>query len=48
MVVQDAAEMILSSVVSVLVVYVVNDGVKIVACGSGDNDLLSACVDVSL
>ena len=31
-----------------VVVYVVNDGGQIVACGSRDNDLLSASVDVSL
>ena len=28
-------------------VYVVNDGLQVVACGSRDNNLLSACVDVS-
>jgi hypothetical protein len=28
-------------------VYVVNDGLQIVAGGSGDNNLLSACFDVS-
>ena len=27
-------------------VYVVNDGLKIIACGSGDNDFLSSCIDV--
>ena len=31
-----------------LLVYAVNDGLKIVSSGSGDNDLLCACVDVSL
>ena len=48
MVVQDAAEMILSSAVQGLLVNAVNDGLEVVACRSGDNDLLSACVDVSL
>ena len=48
MVVQEAAEMILSSLVKRLVVYVVNDGGQVVACGSGNNDLLGACIDVSL
>ncbi len=48
MVVQEAAEMIWSSVGKRLVVYVVNDCLEVVARGSGDNDLLSACVDVSL
>ena len=31
-----------------LLVYAVNDSGEIVACGSRDNDLLSACVDMSL
>ncbi len=30
------------------VVYVVDDGGKVVSCGSGDYDFLSACVDMSL
>ena len=31
----------------VLLVYAVNDGLEVVACGSRDNNLLCACVDVS-
>ena len=46
--VQEAAEMILSSAVKGILVYAENDGRQIVACRSGDNNLLSACIDVSL
>ena len=45
--VQEAAEMMLSSAVS-LVVDVVDDRGEVVARGSGDDDLLGAGVDVSL
>ena len=48
MVVQEAAEIILSLCVKGLLVNAVNDGLKVVACRSGNNDLLSACVDMSL
>ena len=48
MVVQEAAEMILSSAVRVFMVYVVNDGRQVVASRSGNNNFLSACIDMSL
>ena len=39
--------MTVSSFVSVFVVYIVNDGRKVVSSRSGDNNLLSACCDMS-
>ena len=48
LVVQEAAEMILSSLAQGVVVDVVDDGGQIVASGSGDNDLAGAGVDMSL
>ena len=46
--VQEAAEMMVSSAVRVFLVYAVNDGLQIVAGRSGDNNFLGASVDVSL
>ena len=48
LVVQEAAEMILSSLVRVLWLTLIDDGGQIVAGRSGDNDLAGACVDMSL
>ena len=47
LVVQEAAEMILIVRGKGLFVYAVNDGLKVVAGGSGNNNLLCACIDVS-
>ena len=48
MVVQEAAEMMCIIVGQGLMVYIVNDGRQIVACRSGNNNVLSACIDMSL
>ena len=48
MVVQEAAEMMLSSLGQGVVVDVIYDGGQVVAGRSGDNDLLGAGIDVSL
>ena len=48
MVVQEAAEMMCHLWLKGLMVYIVNDGRKIVACRSGNNNVLSACIDMSL
>ncbi len=48
LVVQDAAEMMLSSFCKFFVVYIVNDCRKVISSWSRNNYFLSTCIDVSL
>ena len=48
LVVQDAAEIILSSFVRAFMVYIVNDGRKVITSRCGNDNVLSASIDMSL